>query len=90
LFAVQSSLPEASHVDCFVGRDEEFDRIHQEFQYNGSRRTAVVHGLGGMGKTQLVLTYVQRHRDEYSVVFWVNSKDVHALKQGYAAAAKRI
>jgi hypothetical protein len=89
-FAVQSSLPEVSHVECFVGRDEELDRIHQELQYNGSRRTAVVHGLGGMGKTQLALTYAQRHRDEYSAVFWVNSKDVDALKQGYAAAARRI
>jgi hypothetical protein len=83
-------MPEVSHVECFVGRDEELDRIHQELQYNGSRRTAVVHGLGGMGKTQLVLAYAQRHRDEYLAVFWINSKDVDTLKQGYAAAARRI
>jgi hypothetical protein len=89
-FAVQSSLPEVSHVECLVGRDEELDRIHQELQYNGSRRTAVVHGLGGMGKTQLALTYAQRHRDAYSAVFWINSKDPDTLKQGYAAAARRI
>jgi hypothetical protein len=89
-FAVQFSLPEVSHVECFVGRDEELDRIHQELQYNGSRRTAVVHGLGGMGKTQLVLAYAQRHRDEYLAVFWINSKDVDTVKQGYAAAARRI
>jgi hypothetical protein len=89
-FAVQSSLPEVSHVECFVGRDEELDRIHQELQYNGSRRTAVVHGLGGMGKTQLALAYVQRHKDEYSAVFWVNSKSKDTINQGYAAAARRI
>jgi hypothetical protein len=83
-------MPEVSHVECFVGRDEELDRIHQELQYNGSRRTAVVHGLGGMGKTQLVLAYAQRHRDEYLAVFWINSKDVDTVKQGYAAAARRI
>jgi hypothetical protein len=83
-------MPEVSYVECFVGRDEELDRIHQELQYNGSRRTAVVHGLGGMGKTQLVLAYAQRHRDEYLAVFWINSKDVDTLKQGYAAAARRI
>jgi hypothetical protein len=83
-------MSEVAHVGCFVGRDEELDRIHQELQYNGSRRTAVVHGLGGMGKTQLALAYAQRHKDEYSAVFWVNSKDVDALKQGYATAARRI
>ncbi|KAF2813521.1 uncharacterized protein BDZ99DRAFT_412343 [Mytilinidion resinicola] len=89
-FTVQSSVPEVSHVERFVGRDEEIDKIHEELQYDGSRKTVVVHGLGGMGKTQLALAYALRHRDQYSAVFWVNSKDVDTLKQGYATAAKRI
>jgi hypothetical protein len=79
-----------SPVRCFVGRDEELDRIHQELKYDDSRRTAVVHGLGGMGKTQLALSYAQRHRDEYSAVFWINCKDVDTLKQSCAAAARRM
>jgi hypothetical protein len=89
-FAVLFSTPEVSHVECFVGQDEELDRIHQELQYDGFRRTAIVHGLGGMGKTQLALAYAQRHGDEYSAVFWMNSRDVDTLKQCYAAAARRI
>lgn len=83
-------MPEASHVEHFVGRDEELDRIYKELKNDGSRKIVVVHGLGGMGKTQLTLAYAKRHRDEYSAVFWVNSKDVDTLKQGYAAAARRI
>lgn len=43
-----------------------------------------------MGKTQLALAYAQRHQQEYSAVFWVNSKSEDTLKQGYAAAADRI
>jgi hypothetical protein len=89
-FAVQSSVLEVSRVDHFVGRSEELDAIHRELEHDGSRKTAVVHGLGGMGKTQLALAYAQRHKAEYSAVFWVNSKDVDTLKQGYAAAARRI
>jgi hypothetical protein len=89
-FAVQFSVPEVSRVDHFVGRSEELDAIHKELEHDGSRKTAVVHGLGGMGKTQLALAYAQRHKDDYSAVFWVNSKDVDTLKQGYAAAARRI
>ncbi|RYO00079.1 hypothetical protein AA0121_g13434 [Alternaria tenuissima] len=81
---------EVPHVKHFVGRDKELNKIHEELRYDGSRKTVVVHGLGGMGKTQLALAYVQNHRDVYSAVFWVNSKDVDTLKQGYAAAAKRI
>jgi hypothetical protein len=89
-FAVQFSVPEVPHVEHFVGRSEELDKIHKELQHNGSRKTVVVHGLGGMGKTQLVLAYAQRHRKEYSAVFWVNSKSEDMLKQGYVAAADRI
>jgi hypothetical protein len=73
-----------------VGRDEHIVKICQALQYDGSRKTAIVHGLGGMGKTQLALAYAQRHKDEYSAVFWVNSKSEDTLKQGYAVAAKRI
>jgi hypothetical protein len=79
-----------SHVDHFVGRSDELATIHQELQHDSSRKTVVVHGLGGMGKTQLALAYAQRHKDEYSAVFWVNSKSEDTLKQGYADAARRI
>lgn len=89
-FAVQFSVPEVLRVDHFVGRSEELDAIHRELEHDGSRKTAVVHGLGGMGKTQLALAYAQQHKEEYSAIFWVNSKDVDTLKQGYAAAARRI
>ncbi|CAN9171138.1 unnamed protein product [Alternaria alternata] len=89
-FTVQPSVSEVSRVEHFVGREENITEICEALQYDGSRKTAVVHGLGGMGKTQLALAYAQRHRDDYSAVFWVNSKDVDTLKQGYAAAARRI
>lgn len=81
---------EVSRVEHFVGRDEHIVKIYQALQYDGSRKTAIVHGLGGMGKTQLVLAYEKRHTDEYTAVFWINSKNINTLKQGYLAAASRI
>jgi hypothetical protein len=89
-FTVQPSVSKVSRVEHFVGREENITEVCEALQYDGSRKTAVVHGLGGMGKTQLALAYAQRHKDDYSAVFWVNSKDVDTLKQGYAAAARRI
>jgi nitrogen regulatory protein PII len=83
-------VPEVSQVERLIGRKEELDAIHKELQHDGSRKMVVVHGLGGMGKTQLALAYAQRYKDKYSAVLWVNSKDVDNLKQGYAAAARRI
>ena len=89
-FTIRSDTSEVPHVKHFVGRDKELNKIHEELRYDGSRKTVVVHGLGGMGKTQLALAYVQNHRDVYSAVFWVNSKSEDTLKQGYVTAARRI
>ena len=83
-------MPDVSHVECFVGRDKELDEISKELQYDGSRKMVVLHGLGGMGKTQLALAYAKQYRDEYSAVFWMNSKDLDTLKQSYVAAANHI
>jgi hypothetical protein len=89
-FTIRSSVLEVSHVNHFVGRSDELAAIHKELQHDGSRKTVVLHGLGGMGKTQLALAYAQRHKDKYSAVFWVNSKSKDTLKQGCAVAARRI
>jgi hypothetical protein len=83
-------VSEVLHVDHFVGRSDELAAIHKELQHDSSRKTVVVHGLGGMGKTQLALAYAQRHKDEYSAVFWVNSKSKDTIAQGYVVAARRI
>jgi shikimate 5-dehydrogenase len=65
---------EVSHVNYLVGRSDDLAAFYQELQHDSSRKTVVVHGLGGMGKTQLALVYAQRYKHEYSAVFWVNSK----------------
>jgi MinD superfamily P-loop ATPase len=43
---------------------------------DGSRRVVVLHGLGGIGRTQLSIAYIKRHKDNYSVIFWLKIKDV--------------
>lgn len=82
-----SDIPDTEH---FVAREEELARIHSIFCKDSGRRTAVIHGLGGVGKTQLAVAYAKRHRDEYSAVFWLNARDESLLKQGFARIAERI
>jgi hypothetical protein len=64
--------------------------MHRALSGNGSRRTVVLHGLGGIGKTQLTVTYAKRHKADYSAIFWLNIKDEDTLKQSFAKVAKRI
>jgi tetratricopeptide (TPR) repeat protein len=43
----------------------------------------VVWGLGGAGKTQLVLDYVQQHRTEYKATFWIEAGRKESLERDY-------
>ncbi|KAI9793338.1 MAG: hypothetical protein M1816_000230 [Peltula sp. TS41687] len=89
-FDVNFSTLGVLEIEIFVGRDEELAQIQKQLKDCSSRKTVVLHGLGGMGKTQLAVIYALRSRDKYSAVFWLNSKDVDTLKQGFLNAAKRI
>jgi late competence protein required for DNA uptake (superfamily II DNA/RNA helicase) len=57
-----------------VPRSSLHDQIHAQLARDAadsSTKTLVVWGLGGAGKTQLVLDYVQQHRAEYKATFWI-------------------
>ena len=59
-----------------MGREEELAEIHRTLRGDGTRRTVVLHGLGGIVKTQLTVAYVKRHKvesREYSIDGYVHS-----------------
>lgn len=64
--------------------------MHRKLGGYGSRRTVVLHGLGGIGKTQLTIAYAKRHKESYSAIFWLNIKHEDSLKQSFARVAKQI
>lgn len=66
----------------FVGRRREIEAIHDLLHPLRDPRTAphapdldavVVHGLGGIGKTETVLQYAWEHADEYDLIWWVQA-----------------
>jgi len=73
-FSVAFSLYDVSEIDQFVAREDELAEIHGTLRGDGSRHTVVLHGLGGIGKTQLTIAYAKRYRDNYSAVFWLTSR----------------
>ncbi|KAN0073072.1 HET domain containing protein [Elaphomyces granulatus] len=89
-FSVAFSLSDVPEIEQFVAREEELAEIHMALRGDGSRHTVVLHGLGGIGKTQLTIAYTKRYRDNYSAVFWLNIKDEDSLQQSFAKAAKQI
>lgn len=78
-------------IENFVGRDNELIAIKEAFQGNGShRKTVILQGLGGIGKTQLAVTFVKQQRDAFSAVFWLNGKSEDMLKQSFTDMARRL
>ena len=89
-FSVVFSLFEASEIDHFVARQDELAAMHKTLSEGSGRRAVTVHGLGGIGKTQLAITYIKAHRDDYSAIFWLNIKDEVSVQQSYSRVARRI
>ena len=73
---------EMAQLEKFFGSDVDADRKR--------RKVFVVHGLGGMGKTQLCIEYVRRHKEDFTAVFWVDGSSKDALRQSLANAAARL
>ena len=73
-----------------MAREEELEEMHRALCGDGSRRTVVLHGLGGIGKTQLTVAYAKRHKHGYSAIFWLNIKDEGSLKQSFIKITKKI
>jgi hypothetical protein len=89
-FTVPFSLVGLSVTTHFVGREDELTAIHTTLTQSKSRTIAVVHGLGGMGKTQLAVAYAKKYQSIYSAIFWLNIRDQDSLKQSFSAMARRI
>jgi hypothetical protein len=73
---------ETARLEKFFGSDVDADRRR--------RKVFVVHGLGGMGKTQLCVEYVRRHKEDFTAVFWLDGSSKDALRQSLANAAAKL
>jgi tetratricopeptide (TPR) repeat protein len=81
----------ARNVD-FTGRAPALERIRDQLAGGGT--TAVValalHGLGGVGKTQLALEYAHRFMADYDLVWWVPSERSDEVTAALANLARKM
>lgn len=77
----------------FADRPQDTEALEQgllPLKQGRRRRTLVVHGLGGMGKTQLAADFARRHQHDFSSVLWLNGSSESSIKQSIAACVSRI
>ena len=75
----------------FTGRDELLDDLRRRV----TNRTAALvphalHGLGGVGKTQLAIEYSYRYLSEYQVIWWIPADQTALVRSNLAALAPRL
>lgn len=72
----------------FIGRDDILRELHRAFT-EGDHPAVIqaVHGLGGMGKTQIAVEYAHRHREHYQAILWIRAADPAVLVADFARSA---
>ncbi|WP_007512061.1 FxSxx-COOH system tetratricopeptide repeat protein [Pseudofrankia saprophytica] len=76
----------------FTGREGELADLRARLVGDG-RAVAVpqaLHGLGGVGKTQLAVQYAYRHAGDYDLVWWVPAENLALVLGALAALADRV
>ena len=77
---------------AFVERQSLMNQIETALlPVNHAQQTILVlHGLGGIGKSQMAREYATRHQHDYSATFWINAKTESSLNTSMADIARRV
>jgi len=87
------SLEGVPIVKAFVDRAAEMAKLEQALlpqRQNQRQKIFVLHGLGGIGKTQLAVEFARRHHRKFSSVFWLDGSNEDTLRHSIARCASRI
>ncbi len=86
LYSILQESQTQKHINCptyipysgvreFVGREKELINLHEQLQQPCAVAiSAVVAGMGGVGKTELAIKYARKHEADYTGgVCWINA-----------------
>jgi tetratricopeptide (TPR) repeat protein len=74
----------------FVGRERALEQLGEGLSGDGVvavTQVDAIHGLGGVGKTQLAARYARMHRGDYDVIWWLRAEHPATLRADLAALA---
>jgi predicted ATPase len=89
---VLHNLPFAPNL-VFTGRDAEMETLRRGLQERGEMavtQTVAVHGLGGVGKTQLAVQYAWKHLRDFDAVLWARADSPEVLDASLAGLGDEV
>lgn len=76
----------------FTGREDLLRQLHERLEPGVT--TAVLpqtlHGLGGVGKSQLAVEYAYRHRTDFDVIWWIPAELTVQIQSSLAELGQRL
>jgi tetratricopeptide (TPR) repeat protein len=74
----------------FTGRSLELEKLGRALVAGAAVIVHSVHGMGGVGKTQLAAEYAHAHATDYDLVWWVAAEEPALIPDQFAALAARL
>ncbi|KAF8797470.1 hypothetical protein BYT27DRAFT_7125620, partial [Phlegmacium glaucopus] len=77
----QINFPVTGSSPIFTGRKDILDKMGKIFVHNRliSRCFCLLWGMGGIGKTQICLKFIEEMSDSFSYVFWVDASSQESM-----------
>ncbi|KAJ7720422.1 hypothetical protein B0H16DRAFT_389270 [Mycena metata] len=77
---IASHCPPPSRIFC--GRRDILDKMHHFFSDTGSQHIYVLYGLGGAGKTQIALKFMNDSSSRFSDIFFIDTSTIATIETG--------
>src|SRR5215218_2385862 len=77
----------------FTGRAEVLERLRAQLRGQPGAvvtQTGAIHGLGGVGKTELALEFAHRYASDYDIVWWIAAEQPTSVTADLGALAEEL
>ena len=92
-FAVPLYLPPILRTPHFTGRESLLLKLHNALASNietNSQRVIVLFGPGGIGKTQIAIEYIHRHKKQYRPIIWIDGTSLESTRSSFFHFANHL
>jgi tetratricopeptide (TPR) repeat protein len=79
-------------VSTYTERPHLSKVLGEKLSNRGTRlgHAVLVTGLGGTGKTQLVLRYIEEHEEEYNTILWIDVRSEATARASYERCCRKL